>query len=162
MKLNCYFEVHSTLARPTERERQGQGGVGREQGLTAHMAARLIDSSNPDPKRNKAAGHLVTHSNYQMQPRQRRNVRFDVVASAGRAAESGEGRGGKGRERNIAPFEEFIRSGALQLERAQEISGNFSFLFISRSRVKPRKMSSLTDFKLVNKIKKDYKSIYKD
>lgn len=100
MKLNCYFEVHSTLARPTDR--QGQGGEGREQGLTAHMAARLIDSSNPDPKRNKAAGHLVTHSNYQMQPRQRRNVRFDVVASAGRAAERGVG--GERRERNIAPF----------------------------------------------------------
>lgn len=45
---------------PANRQRGGAKGI-RRQGLTAHMAARLIDSSTrdtPSLKRNGAAGHL--------------------------------------------------------------------------------------------------------
>lgn len=47
------------------------------------MAARLIDSSMPAiPQASNATGlpaTLVTHSNYQMQPRQRRNVALTLL-----------------------------------------------------------------------------------
>lgn len=95
------------------------------------MAARLIDSSTPDPdtnpnptQRNEAAGHLVTHSNYRMQPRQRRNIALTLLqVQAEREGEERE----RGAGEALPLFEEFIRSEA-QLEKEQEPSGFFFYL----------------------------------